>query len=63
MKIKLKFLLWVVVLVCCCPVLEVYGGETGFSELPVIATWSDGMGYTEDGELIRGTWAYDEVLY
>ena len=61
MQIKLKVLLCAVVLACCYPVLEVCRGEADTSELPIITTWSDGVGYTEDGELIRGTWAYDAI--
>lgn len=59
MQIKSKVMLCLVIAVCCWPFFKVYGRTDDRSELPVIAAWKNGNGYTEDGILIRGTWAYD----
>lgn len=61
MQIKSKVMLCLVIAVCCWPFFKVYGKADDWLELPVIAVWKNGNGYTEDGMLIRGTWAYDAV--
>lgn len=61
MQFKAKTMMIALGFACFLLSEKVYASEVWNTEIPLIKSWENGNGYTEDGAMITGTWAFDSV--